>query len=134
MKTETFDLTPFIAMQVDVLDILVTARAVNSRSEAKRLLNQRAVELDGEVITERVFFITDGSVLRVGKHFWRKLVFSEEQKESIRKYTATYYEFEPTERDECEKFLRTNPSLSEEYIQRVLKEDFDENKRGEKDV
>jgi ribosomal protein S4 len=43
-----------------------------SRSEAKRLLAQGAIEIDGKKIAHPQVAIADGSVIRVGKrHFFR---------------------------------------------------------------
>jgi len=47
---------------------------VASRSEAKRLLAQRAVEIDGNTLTEDTAAIKDGSIIKVGKRRFVKIV------------------------------------------------------------
>lgn len=53
---------------VHLVDLLVNARLAPSKSEARRLLQQRAVEIDGAVVQSPVVELRAGSVIRVGKH------------------------------------------------------------------
>lgn len=54
---------------VDLLDLLVEKGVAKSRSEVKRLLEQRGVEANGEVVTEFILNIPPrGTTLRIGKH------------------------------------------------------------------
>ena len=55
---------------------LMTVLGTWSRSEAKRLISQDAVEIDGEKVGDTAT-IWDGSVLHVGKKFWCKLELPE---------------------------------------------------------
>ena len=48
---------------------LMVALGTWSRAEAKRLIRQDAVEIDGEKVGD-IATIWDGSVLHVGKRFW----------------------------------------------------------------
>lgn len=50
-----------------------------SRSEAKRLIEQGAVEVDGSKITQfaQHVFVRDGTLLRVGKHTFAEISFKE---------------------------------------------------------
>ena len=58
-----------------ILDILVDTELVSSRSDGRRMLKQKAVKLDGEVLPEDPFveFIGEG-VLQVGKRRFVKIV------------------------------------------------------------
>jgi tyrosyl-tRNA synthetase len=53
---------------VDVAQLLSQAGLVSSRSEARRLLTQRAISLDGETLEEPVVTVRAGQTLRVGRH------------------------------------------------------------------
>jgi len=48
--------------------------AASSASEARRLIQQRAVEIDGEVVIDFVAIVKIGSTLRVGKHRFLRIV------------------------------------------------------------
>ena len=45
-----------------------------SKVQAKRLLKQGAVEVNGEKVTDRHITAANGDILHIGKLFWRKLV------------------------------------------------------------
>lgn len=58
--------------EVSLLDILVFSSAVNSRSEAKRLLQQGGVEINGSKVDIDHLNVAIGSVVKVGKrNFFR---------------------------------------------------------------
>ncbi len=59
---------------VDLTTILVRAGAVASRSEARRLLSQGAIEVDGQTVREPQAVVRDGSIVRVGKHRFLRIV------------------------------------------------------------
>jgi len=60
---------------VSPIDLLVQAGLVGSRSEARRLIDQGGVELDGELVRGlEPISIKDGAVLRVGKRRFVRLV------------------------------------------------------------
>ncbi len=63
---------------VDIAAILVSC-GVASRSEARRLLAQGAIEVDGEKITRQQATVRDGSVIRVGKHRFLRIVDADRQ-------------------------------------------------------
>jgi ribosomal protein S4 len=50
-----------------------------SRSEAKRLLSQGAIEIDGQKVTGDVVKIRDGSTIKVGKRRFKKIVNADGQ-------------------------------------------------------
>ena len=58
--------------EVFVGKLIYKAGACSSMSEARRLIKQGAVDIDGEKAGDTVV-IFDGSILRVGKRFWREL-------------------------------------------------------------
>ena len=54
--------------------VLVEAKLVKSRGDAKRLITQRAIEIDGKRVTSDMVIIRDGSVIKVGKRRFVKIV------------------------------------------------------------
>lgn len=54
--------------------LLAGQGAADSASDARRLIQQRAVEIDGVVVTEPVATLKIGSTLRVGKHRFLRIV------------------------------------------------------------
>ncbi len=58
----------------NVLDVLVSARLVGSKSEGRRLMSQNGVRLDGEPITDPTECLQPGGVLQVGKRHFVRLV------------------------------------------------------------
>jgi len=61
---------------VDVAQLLSQAGLVSSRSEARRLLTQRAISLDGETLEEPVVTVRAGQTLRVGRHRFGRITGS----------------------------------------------------------
>ncbi|MCK4698105.1 MAG: tyrosine--tRNA ligase, partial [Dehalococcoidia bacterium] len=61
-------------MLLPVAFILPRVDLTKSRSEAKRLLEQGAVEVDGEKLTENLIGVYDGIVIKVGKRRFVKIV------------------------------------------------------------
>lgn len=59
---------------VSLADLLVETKLAPSKSEAKRLIAAKAVEVDGTIATEELALVKDGSVLRVGKRRFAKIV------------------------------------------------------------
>ena len=64
-----FDLTP-----AQMADILSFCNLVESKGEARRLINQGAVEVDGVRVAQNPVPIRDNSVIQVGKRRYVKLV------------------------------------------------------------
>jgi tyrosyl-tRNA synthetase len=58
-----------------VLDLLMQSKMITSRSEGRRLLDQKAVEIDGKVIEPGVheLMINNGNIVRVGKRKYIKI-------------------------------------------------------------
>jgi tyrosyl-tRNA synthetase len=75
------DVTEFTVArgQVDLVELLVQASLAKSRSEAKRLLSQRAVEIDGSTVAEDSITVKNGSILKVGKRRFIRLVHKQDE-------------------------------------------------------
>lgn len=52
---------------VNTLQLLVTASLAPSRSEARRLLSQNAIEIDGEKVSSESSFVRFGAIIRAGR-------------------------------------------------------------------
>lgn len=57
-----------------LLEVLVDAGMVESKSEARRLMEQKGVKLDGEVLTDPTAAFPHPGVLQVGKRRWLKVI------------------------------------------------------------
>jgi tyrosyl-tRNA synthetase len=57
-----------------VLEVLISANLVGSKSEAKRLIEQKGVRLDGEILTDGLTAFPHAGVLQVGKRKFIKVV------------------------------------------------------------
>lgn len=69
----------------DFIDILVFTGLVPSRSEGKRQLAQGAVEINGKKVTQNdqaASLLRDGSVLRVGKRRFARVIFPQEERDA----------------------------------------------------
>ena len=64
----------------DITSLLSDAGLVKSRSEAKRLLAQGAIEIDGEKVSTDHVILKDGSIIKVGKRGFLKIVDSTKRK------------------------------------------------------
>lgn len=58
---------------VDIINLLVENKLVNSRSQAKRLLEDSAIEVDGGVVKNSQVDLKNGQVIRVGKKVFVKI-------------------------------------------------------------
>lgn len=59
---------------VDVLDLLVITFLAKSKSEARRLMSQNAIEIDGERASEETSFVRFGSIIRAGRRRFVRVV------------------------------------------------------------
>ena len=59
---------------VDITQLVAQAGAVASRSEARRLLAQGAIAIDGQTISEARVELAEGSLVRVGRHRFLRVV------------------------------------------------------------
>lgn len=62
------------ARSLSVADVIAATGLAGSRSEAKRLVSQGAVEVDGQKVTGETLAIREGSVIKVGKRRWVRIV------------------------------------------------------------
>jgi tyrosyl-tRNA synthetase len=69
LPAEQMEFTP-----VDISKLLVVTKKVKSRSEANRLIEQGAISIDGKKLTEPTAHIKIGSIIRVGKRRFVKVV------------------------------------------------------------
>jgi tyrosyl-tRNA synthetase len=67
-------------VQRDITSLLVEAGLVKSRSEANRLLAQGAIEVDGEKVSSNLVTLKDGSIIKVGKRRFLRIVDSAKRK------------------------------------------------------
>ncbi len=58
----------------NILDVLVSAGLVSSKSEGRRLIGQNGVRLDGEPLTDPTECLERGGVLQVGKRHFVRLI------------------------------------------------------------
>jgi tyrosyl-tRNA synthetase len=59
---------------VSLPDLIVASGIAQSRGEAKRLIGQGGVEIDGRRVTEAQATVADGTVLRAGKRRWVRII------------------------------------------------------------
>jgi tyrosyl-tRNA synthetase len=64
----------FKASQYDILAVLVETKLVSSKTDARRLIEQGGVKVNGEVIKDMKFSITVNSVLQKGKFKFVKII------------------------------------------------------------
>jgi tyrosyl-tRNA synthetase len=67
-------------VQRDIISLLLEAGLAKSRSEANRLLAQGAIEVDGEKVSSNLVTLKDGSVIKVGKRRFLRMVDSAKRK------------------------------------------------------
>jgi tyrosyl-tRNA synthetase len=59
--------------QLDIAPHLVKEGLVKSNSELKRLIAQEAIELDGNKISSNIISAHQGSILKIGKHYFVRI-------------------------------------------------------------
>jgi tyrosyl-tRNA synthetase len=59
---------------IDAVSLLHDAKLVGSRMEARRLLREGAIEVNGQKLTEPTFTFSPGAVIKVGKRGFLKIV------------------------------------------------------------
>jgi len=59
---------------IGLRDILVVTKLAKSRSEASRLIKQGAVSIDGEKVNNPIVSVKSGSIIKVGKRRFVRLV------------------------------------------------------------
>ena len=63
--------------EIDLKDLLVKIKMAKSRSDAGRLIEQGAVSINGQTVTVNGTRIEDGSIVKVGKRRFAKLINSD---------------------------------------------------------
>ncbi len=58
---------------ISLIDVLVDSQLTTSKSEAKRVIEQRGVAVDGKVVENSDIAIQDGQIIQVGKHKFIKI-------------------------------------------------------------
>ena len=59
---------------IDLSKLLAATAQAKSRSEANRLISQGAVSVDGEKVTDAKYSLKSGSVIRLGKHRFVRII------------------------------------------------------------
>jgi tyrosyl-tRNA synthetase len=62
--------------ELDIVELLHAAGLASSRAEARRLVQQGAVECEGARVTGLRWTVRSGATLRIGKHRFLKIVDS----------------------------------------------------------
>jgi tyrosyl-tRNA synthetase len=89
-EIKAFDLvklkdTPEVEVERDITRLLFDAGLVKSRSEARRLLDQGAIEVNGRKVSSNLVKLEDGDVIKVGKRDFLKMVDSAKRKFEVSK-------------------------------------------------
>jgi len=63
-----------ITDNLSLINILTSAKLTESRRAAKRLLSQGAISIDGNPVSDENLTVAPGSVIRVGKRRWIRLI------------------------------------------------------------
>ena len=58
----------------DLSHVLLAAKLSKSREEAKRLLSQNAVGINGKKVNSNIASIQDGTIIKVGKRHFAKII------------------------------------------------------------
>ena len=66
--------TPSDAFNLDVSRLLLETGLVKSRSEANRMIVQGGTIINGEVVTNRIFPVKNGSIIKIGKRRFVKVI------------------------------------------------------------
>lgn len=64
----------------DIFHMLLAAKLSKSHEEAKRLLRQNAVQIDGKKVTSNIVSMRNGAVIKVGKLRFAKIVDADKEK------------------------------------------------------
>jgi tyrosyl-tRNA synthetase len=73
-KGELPDASESVRINADLTLVDVIAKVIGSKSEAKRLLQQNAIEIDGKVITDASTQLVKNATIKIGKKIFIKAV------------------------------------------------------------
>lgn len=68
------DLPQFKPSSYEIVSVLIESNLVSSKSEARRILKQNGIKINGEVIGEEDYIVPHGSVLQKGKMNFLKIL------------------------------------------------------------
>lgn len=63
-----------ITEELSIIDLL--AQVLGSKSEAKRLLSQKAVDIDGTLVVDPKILVVNGNLVKIGKRHFLKVIVS----------------------------------------------------------
>ena len=72
--------TPSDAFNLDVSRLLLETGLVKSRSEANRMIVQGGTIINGEVVTNRIFPVKNGSIIKIGKRRFVKVINTDRER------------------------------------------------------
>ena len=64
---------------ISIPDALISTGTASTRSEVKRLISQGAVEVDGQKVNVEIVEVSDGTLIRVGRRRFVKIVHSDDR-------------------------------------------------------
>ncbi len=64
-----------ISSEMPLIDVLVTAGLAESKSDARRKIEQGGVSIEGEKLSDPEMTLPSGTILKVGKKDFIKVVF-----------------------------------------------------------
>ncbi len=62
-----------------ILDFIIKAKMVSSKSEGRRILEQRGLKINGKTITDDSYKISNGDEVQIGKRRWAEVVIKREK-------------------------------------------------------
>ncbi len=68
------DVAELVPQNYDLLSVLLESKFVSSKSEARRVLEQKGIKVDGVVVTDEKLMLQKGQVLQKGKIHFVKIV------------------------------------------------------------
>ena len=69
------DVRAFTPKEKDIISVLIDAKLVESKSEARRIIEQSGVKVNEEVIADNTYIVSDGDIVQKGKRDFIKIVF-----------------------------------------------------------
>ena len=81
--TFAFDTTPpggFPPGHIDISRLLAETHLAKSRSEASRLIEQGAVEIEGEKISSNIAHVKSGSIIKVGRRRFARVINTDRER------------------------------------------------------
>lgn len=73
-KERPDEIEEYEVTNTNIVEVLVETKLASSKSEARRLIQQKAVKVDDKVVEDLTFEVPKGVVLQKGKRFFAKIV------------------------------------------------------------